>query len=242
MAEKSIKKPINYYYNPYYFDSDLVFVEVWQVLEDDVLGRLYPWQYTASAETSKRIETLNFYALNHFNRFNAKHTEVNFIYKLSSRLLTEGNVQRLSNLIQPNLFMCFDIYNLEKLGEKLSTIALKYLIKRGARIIIEGIERAPIDVIAKYPTEFFMLDYRYFNSKNFSLLSMLKQIARTNNIRIMTCNVGDDKTLDAFHKADIRVFSGSYFNKPRKRLDSLLKDTKGAHHSDHVPLPQAIIE
>ena len=112
-------KPITYYYNPFYnLDDELQFLEVWQVLEDDVLGSLYPWQYVATAETSNRIVNLNFLALKNFENDYRKYYDQLFVYKVSAKLLSEGNVHRLASVLQSNLILCFDIYQLEKFGDK----------------------------------------------------------------------------------------------------------------------------
>ena len=113
-VSKTPKKSLSYYYNPFYKNNnELQFLEVWQVLEDDVLGSLYPWQYVATAENSNRIVTLNFLALKNFENDYRKYYDQMFVYKVSPKLLSEGNVHRLGSILQPNLILCFDIYQLE---------------------------------------------------------------------------------------------------------------------------------
>lgn len=225
VKKKTIRKPISYCYNPYFEeDRRLAFVEVWQILEDEVLGKLFPWQYRAGAEFSKRIETLNFLAVGHFSQTCAQYTQTPFIFKISARMLDEGNVQRLGAMLKPNLLLCFDIYSLERLGEKDSLMGLKYLIKRGAVIMIEGVERAPIEVLTKYPADYFLLDYRYYNETNRGLLTMVKQLADSKGIRCIVSSVNSAHLRSLFVDNGITVMAGSAFVKPRRRLEGLLNE------------------
>lgn len=219
----TVKKPVSYCYIPY-FDGDgrTEFIEVWQVLEDEVLGVLYPWQYVPAAQASSRIETLNFLALTQFEEDTAKYPDVKFIYKVSSRLLAEGNVHRLAGLIKDNLVLCFDIFQLEAFGERNSRLGLNFLKKRGAHIMIEGIERAPMDVIAKYAPEYFLLDYRYYNSSNFSLLSIFSNIAWQKGIKLALGNVVNKNNIELFEKENVKIVGGSAYAKPKKKLETLL--------------------
>ena len=219
----TVKKPVFYCYIPY-FDGEgkTEFVEVWQVLEDEVLGVLYPWQYVPAAQTSSRIETLNFLALTQFEEDTAKYPATKFIYKISSRLLAEGNVHRLAGLLKENLVLCFDIFQLEAFGDRHSRIGLNFLAKRGAHVMIEGIERAPMDVIAKYNPEYFLLDYRYYNQSNFSLVSIFANIAKQKGVKLVLGNVINKNNLEHFSKEGITFVSGSTFAKPKKKLETLL--------------------
>ena len=217
------KKPITYYYNPYYNqENELQFLEVWQVLEDDVLGSLYPWQYIPTAETSNRIVNLNFLALKNFEKDYRKFFEQIFIYKVSAKLLAEGNVHRLGSIIQPNLILCFDIFQLEKFGDKAALAGLKFLTSIGATIMIEGVDKAPVDVLVKYPANYFMLDYRYYTKDNKGLLAMMNQITRPNNITMIVCNVKDKNNIDIFTDNNISIFSGSAFARPKKKVESFV--------------------
>lgn len=221
--KKSVSKPISYFYNPFYKGtSELSYVEVWQVLEDEVLGKLYPWQYTVGASASKRIEALNFIALAQYEKDTAKFPKVKFIYKLSTRLLEENNIQRLRGFVSDGLILCFDIYNLEKMGEKDAMMGLNFLIKAGAHIMIEGIARAPIELLTKYPAEYFLLDYRYYNEGNMGVLAMVKHLADNQGIRLAVCNVNNDTNIKMFTDIGIDVLSGSALVKPRKRLDNIM--------------------
>lgn len=221
MAKTAVKKPISYLYNLYLDkDKQVKMVEVLQVLEDEVLGKIYPWQYTASAETSSRIETLNFLALKQFLRDSEKY-DVKFVYRVSARMLEEGNVHKLGEMLRDNLILCFDIYNLEKFGEKDSLMGINYLLKRGAVIMIEGNEKAPIEVIMKYPAKYFLLDNRYYNSENVGILAMLKQIADLQGVEVVVYNVNSATNISLYERFNIDTLCGSFIAKPRRRLDGL---------------------
>lgn len=221
MAKQAVKKPISYLYNLYLDkDKQVKMVEVLQVLEDEVLGKIYPWQYTASAETSSRIETLNFLALKQFLKDSEKY-DVKFVYRISARMLDEGNVHKLGELLRDNLILCFDIYNLEKFGEKDSLMGINYLLKRGAVIMIEGNEKAPIEVIMKYPAKYFLLDNRYYTSENIGILAMLKQIADLQGVEVAVYNVNSATNIALYNQFNIDTLCGSYIAKPRRRLDGL---------------------
>lgn len=218
-----VKKPVSYCYTPYFDGAGRTeFIEVWQVLEDEVLGVLYPWQYVPAAQASSRIETLNFLALTQFEEDADKYPDTAFIYKISSRLLAEGNVHRLAGLLKDNLILCFDIFQLEAFGERNSRLGLNFLKKRGAHIMIEGIERAPMDVIAKYEPEYFLLDYRYYNRSNFSLLSIFSHIAAQKGIKLVLGNAVSKNNIDAFEKDGVKIIGGSAYAKPKKKLETLL--------------------
>lgn len=218
-----VKKPVSYCYTPYFDGAGRTeFIEVWQVLEDEVLGVLYPWQYVPAAQASSRIETLNFLALTQFEEDADKYPDTAFIYKISSRLLAEGNVHRLAGLLKDNLILCFDIFQLEAFGERNSRLGLNFLKKRGAHIMIEGIERAPMDVIAKYEPEYFLLDYRYYNQSNFSLLSIFSHIAAQKGIKLVLGNAVSKNNIDAFEKDGVKIIGGSAYAKPKKKLETLL--------------------
>ena len=197
---------------------------MWQILEDEILGKLYPWQYTPAASMSSRIETLNFQALTNFTQDITQYRDVPFIYKLSARLLDEGNVHRLAQSDLPMLYMCFDIYALEAFGEKNSRMGLNFLRKRGAKIMIEGIERAPVDVIAKYKPDAYMIDYRYFNESNKSMLSLFHMATKEFSPLFVVSNVVNTANLQWFKDAGCTLWGGSAFSKPKKRLSNVLGD------------------
>ena len=228
------KKPINYYYNPYYKleSEDLQFLDVWQVLEDDVLGSLYPWQYVATAEQSNRIVTLNFLALKNFENDYKKYYDQLFVYKVSAKLLSEGNVHRLGSIIQSNLILCFDIYQLEKFGDKASLAGLKFLQNIGATIMISGVDKAPVDVLLKYPAQYYLLDYRYYNDQNKGLVTMIKQLANTNMVTLVVGNVNNKDNLKIFTDNGIEIFAGSALNRPKKRVDKFVKAGEGAQEEE----------
>ena len=227
MAENKIKKatkPITYYYNPFYnLNDELQFLEVWQVLEDDVLGSLYPWQYVATAETSNRIVNLNFLALKNFENDYKKYYDQLFVYKVSAKLLSEGNVHRLGSVLQANLILCFDIYQLEKFGDKDAMKGIKFLQNIGATIMVSGVDKAPVDVLLKYQANYYLLDYRYYNEQNKGLLSMIKQLADNNAATLVVGNVNNKSNLDIFKDNGIEIFAGSALVRPRKKVDSFVE-------------------
>ena len=241
---KSSRKPINYFYNPYYKnEQELSFLEVWQVLDDDVLGTLYPWQYIATAETSDRIVALNFYALKYFEKDYVKYPNQTFVYKVSARLLKEGNVHRLGSLLRPNLILCFDVYQLEKFGDKEALAGLTYLKNLGATLMVDGVDRAPVDVLMKYPVEYFLLDYRYYRPDNRGVIAMIKQLADTNNVTLAIGNVVDRNNLSLFESAGIEIYAGPALNKARKKIDALIKTVDDVKEVDIVPVEKgAIVE
>ena len=227
MADNKIKKatkPITYYYNPFYnLNDELQFLEVWQVLEDDVLGSLYPWQYVATAETSNRIVNLNFLALKNFENDYKKYYDQLFVYKVSAKLLSEGNVHRLGSVLQANLILCFDIYQLEKFGDKDAMKGIKFLQNIGATIMISGVDKAPVDVLLKYQANYYLLDYRYYNEQNKGLVSMIKQLADNNAATLVVGNVNNKSNLDIFKDNGIEIFAGSALVRPRKKVDSFVE-------------------
>lgn len=219
----TVKKPVSYCYMPYFGgEGGTKLIEVWQVLEDEVLGVLYPWQYGPAAQTSSRIETLNFLALTQFEEDSQRYPDVRFVYKISSRLLGEGNVHRLAGMLKDNLVLCFDIFQLEAFGDRNSRIGLNFLTKRGAHVMIEGIERAPMDVIAKYNPEYFLLDYRYYNQSNFSLLSIFSNIANQKGVKLVLGNAVNKNNVALFEKEGVAAIGGSAYAKPKKKLETLL--------------------
>lgn|GEM_PF-2816464 len=227
MADKKNKKatqPITYYYNPFYnLDDELQFLEVWQVLEDDVLGSLYPWQYVATAELSNRIVTLNFLALKNFENDYKKYYDQLFVYKVSAKLLSEGNVHRLGSILQSNLILCFDIYQLEKFGDKDAMKGIKFLQNIGATIMISGVDKAPVDVLLKYQANYYLLDYRYYNEQNKGLVAMMKQLAENNSVTLVVGNVNDKSNLDIFKDNGVEIFAGSALVRPRKKIDKFVE-------------------
>ena len=232
-VSKTPKKSLSYYYNPFYKDNnELQFLEVWQVLEDDVLGSLYPWQYVATAENSNRIVTLNFLALKNFENDYRKYYDQMFVYKVSPKLLSEGNVHRLGSILQPNLILCFDIYQLEKFGDRAAIAGLNFLSNIGATIMIEGVDKAPVDILLKYPTTYFLLDYRYYSNQNKGLIAMMKGIASQNNITIVVGNVNNKANLDIFKSNGIDVFAGSALVRPKRKPDSFIVDATTIEQSE----------
>ena len=232
-VSKTPKKSLSYYYNPFYKNNnELQFLEVWQVLEDDVLGSLYPWQYVATAENSNRIVTLNFLALKNFENDYRKYYDQMFVYKVSPKLLSEGNVHRLGSILQPNLILCFDIYQLEKFGDRAAIAGLNFLANIGATIMIEGVDKAPVDILLKYPTTYFLLDYRYYSNQNKGLIAMMKGIASQNNITIVVGNVNNKANLDIFKSNGIDVFAGSALVRPKRKPDSFIVDATTIEQSE----------
>lgn len=239
--KKTIRKPISYCYNPYFTqEKEIALIEVWQVLEDEVLGTLFPWQYAAGAEMSKRIETLNFLALAQFAKDARRYPTQKFVVKISARMLEEGNVQRLGNQLLPNLILCFDIYSLERFGEKDSLMGLRYLLKRGATVMIDGVERAPIEVLTKYPAAYFLLDYRYYNDDNKGLLEMIKRLADSKGIACAVSSVNGEKMVEVFRQNGITLMAGSALAKARRKLETLLGKSDAAKQEENMQ--QSLVE
>ena len=226
--DRKSKSPITYYYNPFYdTNNKLQFIEVWQVLEDDVLGSLYPWQYVATAEMSNRIVNLNFLALKNFENDYRKYYDQLFVYKVSAKLLSEGNVHRLGSVLQANLILCFDIYQLEKFGDKSAIQGLKFLQNIGATIMISGVDKAPVDVLLKYQANYYLLDYRYYTEQNKGLLTMMKSLADTNAVTLVCGNVNTKDNLEMFASCGIEIFAGSAMVRPRRKIDKFIENADG---------------
>lgn len=233
-AATSLTEPIVYFFDPVLnVDSEVIFVNVKQVLNDKFLGKILPPMYEFIASNSERAEVLNFLALDETITLCNDNEKLSFCLKLSCRLITNKKsfnllLKKLDNLKYSNLVLAFDAENLQAL-KKLAIDSLLEIRDKNVQILIDGIANASMKILTDYPLNYLRLDSRYYKDTNKSSLVLLETIINFCKYQGITSIVSGPETIkEARYYLEFKcdAIEGFAITNPKRILFQAVKDIR----------------
>lgn len=222
----------------YFFDSALTrenvnaYLNIQQVLQDKFLGKMLPQQYFAVAESSGRIEQLNFLAVKEAVTCCDENPKYNFCVKISCRMLTKGSAfERLlkySKTENNNLIMAFDCALLEVLGLE-GMQAIEKLKENGIKIMLDNTESAGLKVLTEYVLDYLRFDARYYKEENLRTtahLDMLTSYCKVQGILTASVNVDSNKEAKYLMMHGVDIIQGFVIEEPKRTIAGAVKEVR----------------
>lgn len=213
-------------------DGEVQYLNVQQLLNDKFLGKILPQEYFAMAESSNRIEELNYIALDNVVKDCNEHPELRFAVKISCRLLLKQ--ETLTKLVDKmrtehgNLILAFDCAMLEAVGF-VGISAINTLKSQGALIMIDNAESASMRVLTEYDFDYLRLDARYYNgdsSKRLAHLDMITGYADVQNIITTSINCEHKEDARILLDHGVKVIQGDAVARPMRLINLALTNIK----------------
>ena len=232
-AGVALASPIVYFYDAAINEDGAVqYLNVQQVLNDKFLGKMIPQEYFAMAESSTRIEELNFFALDEIVKNCNENPDVRFATKISCRLLLKQ--ETLTKLVDRmktehgNLILAFDCAMLEAVGF-VGISAINTLKSQGALIMIDNAESASMRVLTEYDFDYLRLDARYYDGNSEKRLAHLDMITGYADVQnIVTTSINCEHKEDARILLDhgVKVIQGDAVARPMRLINLALTNIK----------------
>ena len=213
-------------------DGQVQYLNVQQVLNDKFLGKMIPQEYFAMAESSNRIEELNYIALDNIVKDCNANPELRFAVKISCRLLLKQ--ETLTKLVDKmrtenkNLILAFDCAMLEAVGF-VGISAINTLKSQGALIMIDNAESASMRVLTEYDFDYLRLDARYYDgesSKRLAHLDMITGYADVQNIITTSINCEHKEEARILLDHGVKVIQGDAVARPMRLINLALTNIK----------------
>ena len=232
-AGVALATPIVYFYDAAINEAgEVQYLNVQQVLNDKFLGKMIPQEYFAMAESSSRIEELNFFALDSIVKDCNENPTMRFALKISCRLLLKQ--ETLTKLVEKmktengNLILAFDCAMLEAVGF-VGISAINTLKSQGALIMIDNAESASMRVLTEYDFDYLRLDARYYNgdsSKRLAHLDMITGYADVQNIITTSINCEHKEEARILLDHGVKVIQGDAAARPMRLINLALTNIK----------------
>ena len=232
-AGVALASPIVYFYDAAITEAgEVKYLNVQQVLNDKFLGKMIPQEYFAIAESSSRIEELNFFALDELVKNCNEHPDLRFVTKISCRLLLKQ--ETLTKLVDKmrtehgNLILAFDCAMLEAVGF-VGISAINTLKSQGALIMIDNAESASMRVLTEYDFDYLRLDARYYDGgseKRLAHLDMITGYADVQNIVTTSINCEHKEDARILLDHGVKVIQGDAVARPMRLIDLALTNIK----------------
>ena len=232
-AGVALATPIVYFYDAAINEEGQVqYLNVQQVLNDKFLGKMIPQEYFAIAESSSRIEELNFIALENVVKDCNENPTMRFALKISCRLLLKQ--ETLTKLVDKmktengNLILAFDCAMLEAVGF-VGVSAIGTLKAQGALIMIDNAESASMRVLTEYDIDYLRLDSRYYDgssSKRLAHLDMITGYADVQNIVTTSINCEHKEDARILLDHGVKVIQGDAVARPMRLINLALTNLK----------------
>ena len=232
-AGVALATPIVYFYDAAINEAgEVQYLNVQQVLNDKFLGKMIPQEYFAIAESSTRIEELNFFALDTVVKDCNENPNLRFVTKISCRLLLKQ--ETLTKLVEKmktehgNLILAFDCAMLEAVGF-VGISAINALKSQGALIMIDNAESASMRVLTEYDFDYLRLDARYYNgdsSKRLAHLDMITGYAAVENIITTSINCEHKEEARILLNHGVKVIQGDAVARPMRLINLALTNIK----------------
>ena len=173
------KMPFSYYYN---VSKDaygkIVYCNVYQLMNDKKLGRIYQPQYFELAEQSSRIFEINELLIKHAIGICLLLPEVKFVCQVSPRFLeTKELAKKLELLLEnapSNLILSFNARPLVITGspgrKRLETLVKKYKLT----LMLDQLETERTSLLFEFPIKFARVDLRYYQEKDIAKTTFIK--------------------------------------------------------------------
>ena len=232
-AGVALATPIVYFYDAAINEAgEVQYLNVQQVLNDKFLGKMIPQEYFAIAESSSRIEELNFIALENLVKDCNENPTIRFAIKISCRLLLKQ--ETLTKLVEKmktengNLILAFDCAMLEAVGF-VGISAINTLKSQGALIMIDNAESASMRVLTEYDFDYLRLDARYYNgdsSKRLAHLDMITGYAKVEGITTTSINTEHKEEARILLDHGVQVIQGDAVARPMRLINLALTNIK----------------
>ncbi len=232
-AGVALATPIVYFYDAAITEEgEVKYLNVQQVLNDKFLGKMIPQEYFAIAESSSRIEELNFFALETVVKDCNENPTMRFVLKISCRLLLKQ--ETLTKLVDKmrtengNLILAFDCAMLEAVGF-VGISAINTLKQQGALIMIDNAESASMRVLTEYDIDYLRLDSRYYDGKSSKRLAHLDMITGYADVQnIITTSINCEHKEDARILLDhgVKLIQGDAVARPMRLINLALTNIK----------------
>ena len=229
-ARIAAAEPILYFYNAVLDKKgSVLFINVYQVLQDRFMGKVVPHQYTAVAEGSGRIEDLNTICVQEVVKQCNQFPDYKFAVQISSRFFTKPNVlEKLVNQAQTennNLIFAFDAVSLQNIGIAAKT-GLAMLKNRGISVLLDNAELISMNLLTELDYDIIRVDSRYYEregEKTYSYLQFLIKFAH--EIGITTCATfcDEDKIADYMLENGIDGVQGCAVSNPVRTVPNTIK-------------------
>ena len=232
-AGVALASPIVYFYDAAINEAgEIQYLNVQQVLNDKFLGKMIPQEYFAIAESSTRIEELNFFAIEEVVKNCNEYPDMRFVTKISCRLLLKQ--ETLTKLVDRmrtehgNLILAFDCAMLEAVGF-VGISAINTLKSQGALIMIDNAESASMRVLTEYDFDYLRLDARYYDGKSEKRLAHLDMITGYADVQnIITTSINCEHKEDARILLDhgVKMIQGDAVARPMRLINLALTNIK----------------
>ena len=232
-AGVALASPIVYFYDAAINEEGVVqYLNVQQVLNDKFLGKMIPQEFFAVAESSTRIEELNFFALEELVKNCNENPDIRFVTKISCRLLLKQ--ETLTKLVDKmktehgNLILAFDCAMLEAVGF-VGISAINTLKAQGALIMIDNAESASMRVLTEYDFDYLRLDARYYDgdsAKRLAHLDMITGYADVQNIITTSINCEHKEEARILLNHGVKVIQGDTVARPMRLINLALTNIK----------------
>ena len=232
-AGVALASPIVYFYDAAINEEgEVQYLNVQQVLNDKFLGKMIPQVYFAMAESSTRIEELNFFAIDEIVKNCNENPDVRFVTKISCRLLLKQ--ETLTKLVDRmktehgNLILAFDCAMLEAVGF-IGISAINTLKSQGALIMIDNAESASMRVLTEYDFDYLRLDARYYDGdseKRLAHLDMITGYADVQNIVTTSINCEHKENARILLDHGVKVIQGDAVARPMRLINLALTNIK----------------
>ncbi len=229
----AIAEPIIYFYDSALnLDNQNEYINVQQVLQDKFLGKILPQQYFAIAESSARIEQLNYLAVKEAVINCNDNPKFYFCVKVSCRLLTKGaafeRLLKYSKTENNNLIMAFDCALLEVLGQD-GMAAIEKLKENGVKIMLDNTESAGLKILTEYVIDYLRFDARYYKEENLRTtahLDMLTGYCKVQGIKTTSINVETSKEAKHLAIHGVGIIQGFVIGEPKRTIAAAVKEIR----------------
>lgn len=229
----AITEPIIYFYDSALnIDNENEYINVQQVLQDKFLGKILPQQYFAIAESSARIEQLNYLAVKEAVANCNDNPKFNFCVKISCRLLTKGaafeKLLKYCKTENNNLIMAFDCALLEVLGQD-GMAAIEKLKENGVKIMLDNTESAGLKILTEYVIDYLRFDARYYKEDNIRTtahLDMLTGYCKVQGIKTASIGVETSKEAKFLAIHGVNIIQGFVIEEPKRTIAGAVKEVR----------------
>ena len=173
------KTPFAYYYNvskdAY---NNIVYCNIYQLMNDKKLGKIYQPQYFELAEQSSRIFEINELLIKHAIGICLLLPEIKFVVQVSPRYLeTKELTKKLELLLEnapSNLIISLNARPLVITGtpgkRRLESLVKKYKLT----LMLDQLETERTSLLFEFPIKYARVDLRYYQEKDVSKTTFIK--------------------------------------------------------------------
>lgn len=223
--------PLLYFYNAALNKKgDILYFNVYQVLQDRFMGKVVPHQYVAIAEGSSRIEELNTICVEEVVKQCNQYPQYLFVVQISARFFTRPNaLDKLAKAAQTdnhNLIFAFDAISLQNIGIAAKT-GLTMLKNQGILALLDNTELISMSTLTELDYDYIRVDSRYYErgtEKNYAYLQLLIKFAHEIGITTSATFCDTDNISDYMLQNGIDAVQGYAVSKPMRTVPNAVKE------------------